>query len=276
VQWKIRDRKIEFDRTWIAGILNITPDSFSDGGLCLSPEDALKRAEAMLAEGADMLDLGSESTRPGADTVNAKEELVRLLPVLKALRKRTVVPISIDTSKTEVARECINEGADIINDVSGLSVSGETMARVVADSGCGLILMHMRGTPKTMQTLTQYSNVTSDVLSELNEKVYSACAGGVDLLQIAVDPGLGFAKTAEQNIELMRHAGLFHKMGRPIMLGPSRKAFIGKVTGKEAQQRDCGTAGAAAFAVLQGIHMIRVHNVSCVRDAVKMIEAIKE
>lgn len=257
------------------GILNITPDSFSDGGCYLDPEAASAQALKLIAEGADILDLGAESTRPGSQPVTAKEELERLLPVLKRIRKEVLVPISIDTVKPEVAKECLKAGADIINDVSGLKRSGPEMAKVVKKSGAGLVLMHSRGTPETMQTFTQYSNVVADVMSELRESIRIATDAGVDREQLVADPGLGFAKTTEQNLEIMKDLVAFHALELPVMLGPSQKSFIGKVTGREVHEREFGTAACVGAAVMSGIQIIRVHDVKAMRDVVRVTESIK-
>ncbi len=272
--WKVRNRPILFDRPLLMGILNLTPDSFSDGGKFTALENAVHEACRMIAEGADLLDLGGESTRPGAFEVSAKEELTRILPVLKSLRKKTGVPLSIDTTKPEVARVCLEEGADIINDVSGLKGSGPEMATAVRDFGAGLILMHRRGTPQTMQTLTHYQDVVKEVMEELRESIETALAAGLREDQLVIDPGLGFAKTAEQNLEILKHLEKFHSLKFPLLLGPSRKSFIGKITGREIGEREFGTAAVVALAVTKGVQILRVHDVKSMRDAVRMAHAI--
>jgi len=257
------------------GILNITPDSFSDGGCYLDPEAACAQAIKLVEEGADILDLGAESTRPGALPVTDKEELGRLLPVLKRVRKEVSVPLSIDTIRSEVAKKCLEAGADIVNDVSGLKRSGRGMAKVVKEFGAGIILMHSRGTPETMQTLTGYGEVTADVMTELRESIRIATDAGIERERIVVDPGLGFAKTTEQNLEIMKNLGLFHGIDLPVALGPSRKSFIGQVTGREAGEREFGTAACIASAVMNGIQIVRVHDVKAMRDVVRITESIK-
>lgn len=273
--WQIRSGKILAVRPLIMGILNLTPDSFSDGGLFLKPEDALRRALEMTAEGADLLDLGAESTRPGASAVGTQEEIARLIPVLKALKREISVPLSIDTTKAEVAKACLDEGADIINDVSGLRESGAGMARTVRQTGAGLILMHRRGTPETMQTLTAYRDVVKDTAAELRSCFEFALQEGIHPQQLAVDPGLGFAKTAEQNLELLAGLEAFQSFGRPVVLGPSRKSFIGKMTGREPLEREFGTAAVCAYAILKKVQILRVHSVGPIKDVVSMIKAIQ-
>lgn len=275
MNWNIRNRILELRKPLIMGILNLTPDSFSDGGECQDFEHALSKAEGLIREGADMLDVGAESTRPGAGAVNLEEERARLLPFLKRLRRRTDIPISIDTTKPAIAEECLLEGADIINDVSGLKESGPEMARTVRDFGAGLILMHRRGTPATMQKLAVYQNLVDEICGELNQSVQEALRSGVSRDQIVLDPGLGFAKTAEQNFEIMRNLNRFHRFERPLLLGPSRKSFIGTVTGRDVRNRDFGTAAAVAFSVLEGVSIIRVHDAGRMRDVIQVIEAIR-
>ncbi len=257
------------------GILNITPDSFSDGGCYLDPDAACAQALKLVEEGADILDLGAESTRPGAQPVDDKEELKRLLPVLKRIRKEVAVPLSIDTIHPKVAKECLDAGADIINDISGLKRSGAEMAKTVKKSGAGLVLMHSRGTSETMQTLTGYTDIIAEVMSELRESVKIAVDAGIERERLVVDPGLGFAKTTEQNLEIMKDIGIFRKLELPVMIGPSRKSFIGKVTGRETGEREFGTAACVAAAVMSGVQIIRVHDVKAMRDVVRITESIK-
>lgn len=257
------------------GILNITPDSFFDGGRYLDPDAAGAQALRLVEEGADILDLGAESTRPGALPVTSPEELKRLLPVLTRVRKEVQVPISIDTVRPEVAQECLEAGADIINDVSGLKRSGPDMAKVVKKFGAGLVLMHSRGTPETMQSMTRYEDVVQDVMDELRESVRIATDAGIERERIVVDPGLGFSKTPEQNLEILKKISMFHELGFPVLAGPSRKSFIGKVTGREAKDRMFGTAACVAACVKGGVQILRVHDAGAMRDVVLMTEAIK-
>ena len=257
------------------GILNVTPDSFSDGGRYLDPEAALRQALKLVEEGADILDIGAESTRPGALSVTGREELGRLLPVLTRIRKEASVPLSIDTVRPEVARQCLEAGADIINDVSGLKCSGAEMARLAGEFGAGLVLMHSRGTPETMQTLTDYGDVVADVLNELRESIKIATDAGLDRDHLVVDPGLGFAKTPEQNLEILKHISKFQELGFPVLAGPSRKAFIGRVTGRVAADRAFGTAACVAVCVTGGVQILRVHDAGAMRDVIRMTEAIQ-
>ncbi len=275
-RWKIRGRELALDHPRLMAILNLTPDSFSDGGRWLRPEDAIQAARRFVAEGADILDLGAESTRPGAPAVTETEELQRLLPVLETLRSECTLPISIDTTKPGVAQRCLEAGADIINDVSGLQTGGDEMARVVAHYGAGLVLMHRRGDAATMQSLTQYSDLVADVKKELKISIEQALAAGVEPAAIVVDPGLGFAKTAEQSLELLRRVEEFRALGYPMLVGPSRKSFIGKITGREAPEaRVWGTAAAVAWAAFHHAAVFRVHDVAAMRDVLIMIHSLQ-
>ncbi len=273
--WQVRDRRLEFDKTLLMGVLNLTSDSFSDGGKFLDPEKATQQGLKLVREGADLLDLGAESTRPGARPVSSDEELGRLLPVLRALRSQVIVPISIDTTKPEVAEACLEEGAHIINDVSGLKDSGAAMAETVRRFEAGIILMHRRGTPQTMQQFADYQDVTKEVIRELQASIEMALDHGVKPEQIVVDPGLGFAKTAGQNVEILNEIEKFHALGFPLLLGPSRKSFIGELTGREVAEREFGTAAVVTYAVLKRVQMIRVHEVGAMRDAVCVAEVLR-
>lgn len=274
--WYVRGRVLSFEKTLLMAVLNITPDSFSDGAEFLDPEKALCRALQLVGEGADILDLGAESTRPGAVPVSEEEELARLLPVLEKIRARVSVPISIDTTKPGVARACLERGAEIINDVSGLKESGRGMAEVVKEFGAGLVLMHRRGNPATMQQMTGYADVTREVMEELAESLRIAESFGISEKQLVVDPGLGFAKTAEQNLEIVRSLEKFHALGRPLLLGPSRKAFLGKITGKEtASERDWATAAVIALAVTKKVQIVRVHEAGSMKDVILTVEAVE-
>jgi dihydropteroate synthase len=256
------------------GILNVTPDSFSDGGLYRSRDAALRRAEEMVREGAGMLDVGAESTRPGAVAVSAGQELERLLPVLEALRQAVPVPVSVDTRKAEVAREALAAGAELVNDISALD--DPEMARVVAETGAGLVLMHMRGTPETMQLDPRYDDVVGEVGEELRVGLDRAVAAGIDPERIVVDPGIGFAKTGAHNLELLSRLSELGSLGRPVLLGVSRKAFIGALLGGAGPtERAVGTAAACVVGLLQGARIFRVHDVRVVREALAVAEAIR-
>ncbi|MFA6600000.1 MAG: dihydropteroate synthase [Candidatus Omnitrophota bacterium] len=266
---------MDFSKTRLMGILNLTPDSFSDGGCFSEPQAAVAHAVRLLAEGADVLDIGAESTRPGASPVSCKEELERILPVLSEIRKKTDAPVSIDTTKPAVARRCLELGADIINDVSGLRDSGSEMAEAVKHYGAGLILMHRRGTPVSMQGLAQYADVVSEVAAELSGSVALALVAGIERDCLAVDPGLGFSKTAEQNLEILKHLDAFLNLGFPVVLGHSRKSFIGEWTGRDARERGYGAAAVSAAAVCAGIHLLRIHDVAATRDVACVAEKLR-
>jgi len=250
----------------IMGVLNLTPDSFSDGGLWSDPDRAVEHGLAMLAEGADLLDLGAESTRPGggvygegARTVPADEELARLLPVLERLRAATDAPLSVDTRKGAVARGALAAGADLVNDVSLLG--DPDLARAAAEAGCPLVLMHSRGDLATMQKGIRFEDVLAEVGAELAAAVGRAAALGVDPEQIVLDPGLGFGKTAEQNLTLLARLDAFAGLGRPLLVGASRKSFLGALTGRPPAERLMGSLAAAAWAAAAGAAMVRVHDV---------------
>ena len=272
--WKARNLQISYDKPLLMGILNLTPDSFSDGGKYLQPDSAVTQARVLVEQGADILDLGAESTRPNADVVSEEEELSRLLPVVEKIAAELQVPISIDTTKPEVAKQCLARGAHIINDVSGLGLENSSkMAAVVRKSGAGFILMHRRGNPRTMQAQSVYQNVTQDVIQELEVSVNRALEWGIEREQLMIDPGLGFAKTAEQNCELIQHLEQFQRLNLPILLGPSRKSFIGHLTGKAVDERVFGTAAVCAIALTKGVSVLRIHDVGPMRDVVQVTEA---
>jgi dihydropteroate synthase len=272
--WRIRGRTLSLERPVVVGVLNVTPDSFSDGGLFHAVEAAVARARQLVADGAHALDVGGESTRPGAAPVSADEELARVLPVLRAIKAALGVPVSVDTRHAEVARAVLAEGADAINDVSALSEP--EMASVVADSDAGLVLMHMRGTPETMQTLIGYRDVAGEVADELEPRLARAVEAGIDPGRVVVDPGIGFAKTAAQNLELIARLDVVaERLGRPVLLGPSRKAFIGALLGGvPAAERDAGTIGACVAGLARGARIFRVHEVRAARQALDVADAV--
>jgi dihydropteroate synthase len=259
----------------IMGILNVTPDSFSDGGRFFDAEDALSQGLAMVREGAAIVDIGGESTRPGSDTVPLDEELRRVLPVLDALHERIGVPISVDTVKAEVARRALAGGASIINDVSALRMD-EDMAGVVAEAGCPVCLMHMKGQPKTMQDDPHYANVVDEVLRFLEERMVFALERGVREEQIMIDPGIGFGKTVDHNLSLLRHLDRFVELGRPVVLGASRKRFLGAVLGAEPADRVIGTVATTVVGLLAGAHVFRVHDVGPNFEALRVGLAVLE
>ena len=256
-------------RVLVMGALNVTPDSFSDGGAFLDPDAAADRALAMEREGADIIDIGGESSRPGAEPVPLEEELRRVLPVLERLRGRLRIPISIDTTKAEVAEAALQAGAEIVNDISALRFDPR-MGEVVAKSGAGLVLMHMRGTPKTMQQDPTYADVVAEVRDFLAQRVEHAVSLGIDRELIAIDPGIGFGKTVEHNLELLRRLPELCELGHPVLVGPSRKSFIGAVLDLPVEERLEGTLAACAVAVVRGADIVRVHDVRAVRRAVDL------
>ena len=260
-------------RTYIMGILNVTPDSFSDGGLFDDPASAVERARAMMAEGADIIDIGGESTRPGAAGVPAEEEIRRVVPVVKKLAGDRGMVISIDTRKAKVARAALEAGADMINDVSGLRYDKQ-MAGVVADYKVPICLMHMKGNPKTMQQKPVYHDLMGEVIGQLAAGIAIANNAGILLEKIIVDPGLGFGKTAAHNLEILRQLSELKALGRPVLVGPSRKSTIGQVLGLPAADRLEGTAAAVAVAVSRGADLVRVHDVKEMVRVVRMTDAI--
>jgi dihydropteroate synthase len=255
------------------GILNLTPDSFSDGGTLPDLDATLSRAEHMVAEGAGMLDIGGESTRPGAAPVSPQEELDRVVPFFEAVRGRLDVPLSVDTRKAEVARAAVAAGAQVVNDVSGLFHDAD-MASVVAEAGAGVVLMHMRGDPSTMASLAEYEHLLDEVADELERSVRRAVAEGIRREAIVVDPGIGFAKTAEQSLALLGDLKSIHGLGLPVLVGPSRKSFLGAVLDSPPSARLHGTVAACVSAYLEGARIFRVHDVEPVVQALRVIEAI--
>jgi dihydropteroate synthase len=255
------------------GALNVTPDSFSDGGRYLDPGPAVARGLEMAEEGADIVDVGGESTRPGSDPVPSEEEERRTLPVVRRLAAEVDIPISIDTRKPEVARAALDAGASIVNDVS--AGSDPRMFDVVRAAGAGLVLMHMRGDPKTMQQHTDYDDVVGEVRSYLRERIDAARTAGIEADRLAVDPGLGFAKTGEQNLLLMNEVGAFSSIGRPVLVGPSRKSFIGSILDADVSERLEGTAGAVAWMSARGANVVRVHDVKEMVRVVRVVDAIR-
>jgi dihydropteroate synthase len=255
------------------GVLNATPDSFSDGGLYLDPEAALARALTMVEQGADLLDIGAESTRPGSNPVEEHEELRRLIPVVRAVCRKVAVPVSVDTRKARVAEQALDAGATIINDISALQFDAE-MASVVARYGAGIVLMHMQGTPKDMQQAPHYVNVTDEVHVFFQERMQAALNAGISPDRILLDPGIGFGKNLEHNLTLLARFHALTTLGRPVLIGVSRKAFIGRVLDRQVDERLMGTAAAVAVAVFNGARVVRVHDVEQIRDVVRVTEAI--
>jgi dihydropteroate synthase len=263
------------ERTLVMGILNITPDSFADGGLHFDTDRAVAAGLQMVADGADILDVGGESTRPGADPVGAEEEMRRVLPVVERLAAETAAVISIDTYKARVAREAIARGASIVNDISGLQYEPE-LAKVVAETGAALVLMHTRGRSRAMYELAAYDDVAAEVARELEASIGRAAAFGVPREAIVVDPGFGFAKRAEHSYEALARLDRLAVLDRPILSGPSRKSFLKEALGERApSEREWGTAAAVAASVLFGAHIVRVHGVRAMADVVRVADRVR-
>ncbi|MEW6595806.1 MAG: dihydropteroate synthase [Thermodesulfobacteriota bacterium] len=257
------------------GILNVTPDSFSDGGRFTEAEDMARQVAALLAAGADIIDIGGESSRPFSEPVSVADELARVLPAIRAVRAiDRAIPISIDTTKAEVAHEAIAAGATIINDISALRFD-PSMAEVAAQYQVPVILMHMLGTPKDMQVEPRYADVVAEILAFLAERIDWAASRGIRRENLIVDPGIGFGKSVEHNLSILKHLHRFRELGCPLLLGHSRKAFIGRVLGLEVAERDIPTAALAALAVLHGVDLLRVHNVPLTRQAVQLAAAVE-
>ncbi|HBT46263.1 MAG TPA: dihydropteroate synthase [Peptococcaceae bacterium] len=255
------------------GILNVTPDSFSDGGLYFDLEKAVARAREMAAAGADIIDIGGESTRPGADPLPLEEELRRVIPVVDRLSRELSVPLSVDTYKAEVARAALEHGATIINDISGLRADPE-MARVVARFGCPVVVMHIKGTPKNMQDNPTYEDVIGEVKDYLRRGVEMAVAAGLAREKVIVDPGIGFGKNLEHNLEILRRLEEFKDLGQPLLVGTSRKSFIGRILDLEPRERVWGTAATVALSIARGADIVRVHDVREMKQVVRVTDAI--
>jgi dihydropteroate synthase len=271
-----RDRPFIWgDRTYLMGILNVTPDSFSDGGQFDRLDAAIAQAQSMAQAGADILDIGGQSTRPGAVQIDLAEELDRVIPVIESLRQAGFdLPISVDTTRSAVAQAAIEAGADWVNDISGASFDPE-MLPMVARLGVPIVLMHLRGTPQTMQSLTDYADLAGEIAIALMERVDAAIAAGVQTDQIILDPGIGFAKTADQNYELLRNLPRLAELGYPLLVGPSRKSFIGKTLDQpDPNQRLWGTAAACSGAIALGAHILRVHDVHEMRDVIRVSDSL--
>ena len=277
-QWKLARHSLPYgERTLVMAVLNITPDSFSDGGEFFSLDSAVAHAEQMIAEGADLIDIGGESTRPGSAFVTEEEELQRVIPVIERLAAKSPVPISIDTTKSSVAYAAIAAGAEIVNDISGLRFD-PSIADEAAKAKAGLVLMHSRGTPKTMQQLPPVDDIMSEVIGELRNSVLVAEERGVARDRIAIDPGIGFGKTLEQNVELIAKLNqlVIAFAEFPIMIGTSRKSFLGKLlNGAPADQRLHGTIASVVASVLNGAHIVRVHDVNAAVEAVRVADAVR-
>ena len=272
--WKLPDgTEFSFERTRIMGIINVTPDSFAGDGTGGDPDRAVERAVAMEKQGADIIDIGGESTRPGAEPVDEGTELKRVIPVIRAVADKVDIPISIDSRKPTVARAAIESGARIVNDISGLF--NREMIDLCARERVPVVLMHMKGDPKTMQDKPQYDDAVGEIMAYLSHRVEDAVAGGIEEQQIAVDPGIGFGKRLEDNLEILRRLAEFKTLGRPIVVGASRKRFIENITGLPVEERLEGSIGAACAAALNGANIIRCHDVKETKRALQIVDAIK-
>lgn len=276
--WTLRNQTFDWrKKTYIMGVLNVTPDSFSDGGQFNTLKTAFQQAHRMVKDGADIIDIGGQSTRPNAETVSLEVELDRVIPVIKALRQEPAlqqIPISVDTTRSQVAAAAIAAGADIVNDVSGATFDPE-MLSTVAKFNTPIILMHLRGTPKTMQTLTDYQDLIGEISQFLAERIQAAIALGMDRSQIMIDPGIGFAKDYAQNLEILRRLKEFESLNCPILIGVSRKSFIGHILNQtDPQKRIWGTAAACVSAIANGANVVRVHDIAEMRDACLVADAI--
>ena len=274
--FKYKDSTIDFfNGPKLMGILNVTPDSFYDGGKFVSTKAAVEHGIALYEAGADIIDVGGESTRPGSEAVSPEEEKKRVIPVIKQLKDKIKVPISIDTMKAEVALEALENGADIVNDVSAMSFD-QKMPEIIRQHRAGVILMHMKGTPKSMQVNPEYDDVIAEILSYLEQRVGYAVQMGIDRECIAIDPGIGFGKTVQHNLLILKHIKAFKTLGYPVVLGASRKSFIGKLTNTDVTERLWGSLASAVWATSQGVDIIRVHDIKETKYALSILKHIMD
>lgn len=272
--FKCRDKEIVLgSKTLIMGVLNLTPDSFYDGGKFASLNSTLSHVEKMIAEGADIIDIGGESTRPGSLSISVKEECERVLPVITEINNNFDTLISIDTTKSEVAREAVKAGVSIINDISGLKFD-EKLADVASEYGAGLMLSHTSGTPDVMQDNTTYDSLIENIKDSLSHSIDKAVSRGVDIERIMVDPGFGFGKTPEQNLSILRNLGKICGLGRPVLIGTSNKSFIGKILDADVDDRTEGTAATVAIGILNGAAVVRVHEIGYMKKVAAMADAV--
>ncbi|MEK6237059.1 MAG: dihydropteroate synthase [Planctomycetales bacterium] len=272
-RWRLRERDLILPRRpLLMGILNVTPDSFSDGGNYLAQQAAVEQGMRLASEGADLIDIGGESTRPYSTPVSEQEELSRVLPVVESLAGKLTIPLSIDTSKARVAEACVQAGAEIINDVTGLQ-GDPRMIDAAVSTGAGVCVMHMQGTPQVMQDSPTYQDVVEDVFDYLRERRDALEEAGIAPDKIALDPGVGFGKTHQHNLALLANCERFHELGRPLLLGPSRKGFIGKLLQDKQAPRVFGTIGVALSLASQGVQVLRVHDVGAVREALLLFDS---
>jgi len=274
--WTLRSRHLQGGRLpLLMGILNLTPDSFSDGGLFNTTDQAIAQALKLQSDGADILDIGGESTRPGAASVSLDEELSRTIPVIKSLADKITIPISIDTTKAEVARQALEAGADIVNDISGLTFDRDMMS-VCRDYDAGICLMHIQGTPQTMQQSPTYGDVVAEVTEFLQQQVDRCLMAGIAPERICVDPGIGFGKTAEHNLSLLKSIErLQTSLQRPVLIGHSRKRFLAKILGRPVEEREAGTVGVSIALAEQGTDVLRIHDVRAVKDALVAWDTVR-
>ncbi len=271
--WKLRTRTLSFARCpLVMGIINVTPDSFSDGGQFLDTDRAIEHALELVRDGADLLDIGGESTRPYSTPVSQDEELRRVVSVVTEVCRRVTVPVSIDTSKSAVAEACLDAGAEIINDVTGLTGDPQ-MIELARSTGAGVCVMHMQGTPQTMQDDPTYTDVVTEIRDYLRARTEALTAAGIERQRLCLDPGIGFGKTHQHNLALMANCWRLHELGCPLLVGHSRKGFIAKLLGDKDANRIAGTIGAACSLACEGVQIIRVHDVRAVREAVLLFEA---
>ncbi len=274
IAFTARGRKLDLPPARVMGVLNVTPDSFSDGGRFIDTENAVEQGLRMAREGADFIDVGGESTRPFSEPLSAAEEKERVIPVIEEIRRRTECLISVDTYKSDVAAEALEAGAHIVNDVYAMRYS-EDMAEVVRQYDAGIVLMHMKGTPQDMQIEPDYDNMLKEVYLFLRERGEAALEAGIPAENIMVDPGIGFGKRLCDNLEIVRNAGAFSSLGYPVLIGPSRKGFIGQITGRPVTERLSGTVAVSALAACAGAHVLRIHDVEEVLSGIRMAEAVR-
>lgn len=273
-KFDLKRRLLTHKNPLLMGILNVTPDSFSDGGRYYKKDIAVEHAYEMADNGADIIDIGGESTRPDAEPISEKEELERVIPVIEAIASKIPIPVSIDTFKASVARKALDAGAEIVNDISALRFD-KSMAKTIKDSGAYVVLMHMRGNPRTMQKNPRYGNVVDDIFTFLKNRIEFACEHGIPKNRIIVDPGIGFGKTVKHNLTILRNVDRFKELGCPVLIGVSHKSMIGKITGATVDRRIWGTAAIVAHCVLKGVEIHRVHDVKAMRQVCDVAAAIK-
>lgn len=273
---KIKNQNFDFSkRTYIMGILNVTPDSFYDGGRFLDAKKALEQGIKMAEDGADIIDVGGQSTRPGSDSVSVEEELSRVIPVIKSLAKEIDIPISVDTYKSEVAKKALDSGASMVNEISALRFDSE-MRKVIKDFDVPVILMHIKGTPKDMQKNPYYDDLFEEITGYLKEAIRIAKNSGIDENKIIIDPGIGFGKRLEDNLKILKNLSLLKSLKKPILVGPSRKSFIGKILDLPEEKRLEGSLAALSVAVMNGANIVRVHDVKESKRVAKIVDSIKK